>query len=283
MKAIPLPPVTPIKVSEFLLLGIAADLIAIHLTITWKSGFINLWGNSVLFWVAVCSLTWRKHHELSLKSGKIPSFIGALLITGVLLKSTSPFGNFLLLSPFISVLGLSLIASGFRGLKQYWQQLLVLSFLGVPQVTLLWMVDISAFTARFAAFVLWYLGLKVSFQGVHVTLPTGGVEVYPGCSGIENITYMSGLAVLFLVMFPTHWSQKILVPVVAIVIGFVVNGVRIALMTYLIASDNLKAFAYWHTGDGSLIFSMVAVLIFGLFCLLLLQLDAPGNEDSLES
>lgn len=282
MKAIPLPPVTPLKISKFLLLGIAAGCIAIHLTITWKSGNTNFWGSSVLFWVAVCSLVWKKRNTLSLKSDVISSFLGTLLIAGVLLKSIYPSGNFLLLLPLISALGIGLIASGFRGLKQYRQELSILSVLGVPQVTLLWLIDISALTAKFAAFVLWYLGFQVSRQGVNITLPTGGVEVYPGCSGMETIVHLSGLAVLFLVMFPTHWSQKFLVPVVAIFIGFVVNGVRVALMAYLTASDNLKAFEYWHTGDGSLIFSMIAVLIFALFCLLLLQLDEPGNEDFFE-
>lgn len=282
MIAIYLSLVKSLKNSEFWLLGIAAVLIAIHLNITWKSDNSNLWGVSVLFLTAVCYLIWEKRNTLSLKTGVISSFLGTLLIAAILIKSTSFSENFPYVSPFISAIGLGLLASGFKGLKQYWQELLLLFFLGVPKITLLWLIDISLLTAKFAAFVLWYSGFEVSRQGLNITLPTGTVEVYPGCSGMEAIIHLCGFAVLFLVMFPTDWGKKIIVPVIAILIGFVVNGVRVALMAVLAAPATQKAFEYWHKGDGSLIFSLVSVSIFGLFCLFLLRLDEPGNQDSVK-
>lgn len=282
MRAIHLSLVKSLKTSKFWLLGIAAVLIAIQLNITWKSDNSNLWGISVIFWATVCYLIWEKNDTLRLETGVISSFIGTLLIASVLLKSTFHSENFPYVSPFISAVGLGLIASGFKGLKQYWQELLLLFFLGVPKVTLLWLIDISPLTAKFAAFVLWYSGFDVSRQGLNITLPTGTVEVYPGCSGMEAIIHLCGFAVLFLVMVSTDWTKKILVPLVAILIGFVVNGVRVALMAMLAAPSTQKAFDYWHKGDGSLIFSLISVSIFGLFCFFILRLEESSDQDSLK-
>lgn len=278
-----------IKLSKFCLLGIAAGLMVIHITITWKSDNSDLWGISVLFLAAVCSLIWNKRNTLNLETGVMASAIGTFIIASVLFKSTSPIGKFPevidkfhYVFPLISSVGLGLLASGFKGLKQYRQELILLFFLGVPHAIIPSLIDISIFTAQFATAVLWYLGFQVARQGVNVILPTGSVEVYSGCSGMVAILYLWGLAALFLVMFPTGWSKKILVPVVATLLAFVVNGGRVALMAVLAASSNIKAFDYWHTGAGSQLFAMTSVLIFGLFCFFMLRLSEAENGDSVK-
>lgn len=273
MSAIHFNSIEPLKASKFLLLGIAAGLIAIYLNITWKHGNTEFLFTSVIFFVTACYLIWKKRHTLSLKTSFFSSLLGTLLIAVVLFKSTSHISNSIYVLPFMSALGIGLLASGFKGLKQYRSELLLLFFLIVHYATLYWLIDISEFTAKFAALVLWYLGFEVSRQGVYIVLPTGGIEVYSACSGMKNILDLCGLAVLLLVIFPTDWSKKILVPVAAILIGFVINGVRVVLMAILVASKNQTAFEYWHQGDGSLVFSMISVLFFGSFCSFMLRLD----------
>jgi cyanoexosortase A len=235
-----------------------------------------------LFWAAVWSLLWPKRNILKLESGAFSSFVGTFLLALVLLKSTfiSGYDVFLRISPLISALGVALLASGFKGLKQYWRELLILCFLAPSPGAMALLIDISKLTAKFATVILWYLGFNVSNQGVYVNLPTGGVEVYSGCSGIESILYMLGLAVVFLVMFDSRWHYKIIVPVVAIFIAFVVNGFRVALMAVLVANSTKEALEYWHKGDGSMLFSMVSVLIFGLFCLFILPSETLENDDA---
>ena len=271
--------IEPLKASKFFLLAIAAGLIAIHLNITWKLKDFDLLISSVIFWSSVCSLVYQKRHSLHLETEVISSFLGILFLTLVLLKSTSPGLSFIYISPLISAVGISLLASGFKGLKQYRSELIVLFFLGVPHVTLFRLIDISEFTARFAAFVLWYLGFEVSRTGVNILLTAGGLEVYQGCSGLKNIIELWGLAVVLLVMFPTNWLKQSLVLVMATFIGFVVNGIRVVVMGVLVASLNKTAFEYWHIGDGSLIFSMISILIFGLFCFVMLRLDEENSEN----
>jgi cyanoexosortase A len=281
MKAIHLPS----KSSQFWLLGLAAALATIHLTLTMRAGDAPRAGISILFYLAVAFLLWEKRHSFSLKTRVFPSLLGTLLITGVFIKSAFIADDYLLrLLPFLSALGLSLIASSFKGIKLYYKELIILFFLGVPSVLLSSsLTDISPFTAKLAAFFLWYSGFKVSLQGVYITLPTGGVVVSEPCSGMKTITYLLGLAVIFLVMFPINRRNNIIVPIAAVVLGFVVNGFRVAFLTILSTSSNQKAFDYWHYGDGSAIVGIIAVLLLGLFCLFLLRQEESENEGSIES
>ncbi len=289
MKATYLFPVKLIKNSPFWLLGIATGLVAINLTLLWKAGDIGHLGMSVLFWLAVGSLLWEKRHSLNLESGVLPSLLGTLLIAWVLLNSVSlpdtqnPIlhNRFLRISPFIFTLGLSLIASGFWGLKQYWRELTIVFFLGIPSVLASFLTDISPFTAKFATFLLWYSGFDVSLQGLNIILPTGSVRVYSACSGIESMTYLLAISVICLVMFPPKRNHRILVPIVALILGFVVNGVRVALMAVL-AGTNSESFDYWHMGEGSLLFGMIAIAIFGLFYAFLLRQDESETQEAEE-
>ena len=273
-----------IKTSPFWLLTIGSGLMAIHLTLVWKADNPNTLGTSILFWSAVASLVWQRRDDLKLESGVFASLVGFLLIAVILMRSASiPLGgNFFDLIPVLSGLGLGLLASGFRGLKQYWTELVALFFIGAPRLLEPWIVDISPITAKFSAFVLWYSGFEAKLNGVYISLPTGTVEVYPGCSGIETMIHVFGLALLFLLMFPTTWIQKIIVPIVALSLGFFVNGFRVMLLAILVAQNNSEAFDYWHHRDGSFVFSIIAVLLFGLFCWFLLQYNDREPQETTE-
>ncbi|NEP49713.1 MAG: hypothetical protein F6K65_13220 [Moorea sp. SIO3C2] len=78
----------------------------------------------------------------------------------------------------MSVFGLALLASGFRGLKQYWQELLILFTLGVPKLLLPYLPNINPITAKFSAFVLWYSGANFVLQNSYIILPKGRIAIY---------------------------------------------------------------------------------------------------------
>jgi len=265
---------------KYWLLAIATGTIAIHITLTWRSDNIDVLGTSLLFWGAGSILLWEKKDSLDFDSEPIPTFVGISILSLVLLKSISLSGYdiFLRISPLISGLGLGLIASGFKGLKQYWQEFLIVGFIAIPPGLILKFIDVAPFTAKFSHFMLHYLGINATRQGVHLIVESSSLEVASGCTGVGAILQLLGLAMLVLLMFPTNLSQKIFVLIAATVVAFVVNGVRVALMTYLLAFYGQKAFEYWHYGDGSLIFSMIAVAIFGLFCWFTVLRDEPTNS-----
>lgn len=261
-----------LKLFQYWLLATGIGLISIHVNLVWKSNNSSLLGTSILFWTAIGFLVWEKRNDLNLESDIFSSFFGFSLIAVLLVKSASmtSFGGFLYLSPVVYAFACALIASGFKGLKQYGGELLVLFILGLPKLLPMSLINIflSPVTAKLSAFLLWYTGFDVVRSGVYIYLPSTyqRIEVASGCSGLEQILHMLGLGILFIIIFPLNWLPRITLPVFAAVVGFVVNAARVSVMVVILKGDNQQAFEYWHHGDGSLLFSTIAVSVFGLFC-----------------
>ena len=276
-----------LRYPEYLLLGIGFGAIAIHLTLVWKSGNSSLLGTGLLFWMAVCCLIWERKEKLDLNSDIFSSLVGIAFISVLLLKSSAmdSFAGFLYISPFFYGFSVALLASGWRGIKQYKGELLALLSLGAPALLPFWVKNIAPWTAKMSAFILWYTGFDVQRSGVYIYLPGGSVEVASGCSGIELIFQMLGLALIFLIMFPQKWQQKIILPTVAALLGFLVNGARVALMAVVVANSDggAEVFEYWHHGEGSLIFSTICVTLFGLFCWFILNRNSTDNHNTKSS
>ena len=266
---------------KYWVLGIASGLIALHLTLAYRTNDTDLFGTMLLFWGVVAFLISERHESLTFESEVFASFFGASLIALILLKSSSisEYDFFIRATPFLSGISLALLASGTKGLKQYWQELLILAYTAIPPGLIGVLVDLATLTAKFSAFILHYLGFEVVRKGFFLILEKGSVEVYHGCSGANVILQLLGMAVIFLLMFPTTVGQKILVPLVAIISAFVVNAARVALLAVLVSLSQPEAFKYWHEGSGSVIFSMIAVFIFGLFCWFAILKDQPQNKE----
>lgn len=271
----------------FWLLGVTASFIAIHLSLTWHNLSPSFLAMSLLFWLSAANLVWNQRHGLNLNAGVFASLVGTTLLALLLLLNSTAItgGNFLRAYPFLAAVGLALLASGFQGLRQYWQPLVLLFFLGIPEALLSYLTDFSLATARLATVMLWYSGFDVVRQGVNIYLPGGSVEVYPGCSGLQSMMQLLGISVLVLILLPLRWTwvQKIGLPLVAMVIAFIVNGVRVALMAILFTQGQRDAFDYWHLGNGSLIFSGIAVLLFVFLVQWLLRHHTPPVAESVEN
>ncbi|MGB5960340.1 MAG: cyanoexosortase A, partial [Coleofasciculaceae cyanobacterium] len=232
---------------KYWLLAIAAGLMALSINLAMKSEFTDLAGTTLLFWVAVSSQLWKKRHNLNLHSGIFSTLLGTFIITIVIFKCQFPYvdESFLRISPILSLFGFALLASGVKGLKQYWQEILLLSFIAIPQHWLSQLVNLPKLTAKFATFVLLYLGFPAQNEGYFVRLKPSYVEVDAGCSGISLIFQLLGFALIYLVMFPPKKSQVLFIPTVAIILAFILNGVRVALMAYLNNYSHKSAFEYW--------------------------------------
>jgi cyanoexosortase A len=270
----------------FWLIVIAAGLITLNMTLLWKIGDMAHFYMSVVFWLAVGSLLWDKQDSLKqggAKSDTLSIVAGTILIAFIFWKSamlSSQSTYFLRVAPFLSGLGLSLIAVGFQNLKQYGRELLILFFQGVPSViTSPLSENIATLTAKSAHVILWYLGFDVMREGNYVALPTGRVLVYGGCSGLEAMNYLLGLSVVCLVMFPTKQNKPLAIGV-AIAFGYIVNAFRVAGMALLVAHKRLDLFKYWHEGEGSLVVGMIGVILFGIFYQFMLKKDSKISKTS---
>ena len=252
-----------------------STLVIINLTIFYKMDNIAHVGMSGLCWLAIYSLLWDRRGQLKFRQELVPMIIGIFLILVNLWFSksipTEKESNILSVAPFIFSLGMALLASGFQGLKQFKGELLIVFFLAIPRVLLNMFTNISPFTAKVSSFLLHYAGFPVVLDGVFIHLPQGSVKVYEGCSGVESMTYVLSLAVVSLIMFPVRKKDQFYVPLVALIIGFFVNAFRVVLMALLVANGNEESFIYWHEGEGSLVFGMIAVIIFAAYYWLLMN------------
>lgn len=259
----------------FWLLATTAAMMALHLTLLSRTNdpelAQELLATYLLLWVAVGFLVWERRHELVLESGAIGGAIGGGLLLGLLLLSATlpTSGSFLRGFPVVMVLGVGLLASGLRGLHQYWKELCIFGLLMLNPLLKfgLELSNLPRLTAQAAAFMLWYTGFDVRLEGLSLLLPTGRVDVYGACSGVSSMLQMLYISVLFLLLFSLRSTmQQVLTVLLAVLIGFLVNAARVALMAVLVALSQKSAFDYWHTGDGSLIFAAIAVGLFGAFC-----------------
>ncbi|MEO0985299.1 MAG: cyanoexosortase A [Cyanobacteria bacterium J06639_14] len=273
----------PLINSLSLLLGIGAGLIAIHLTLTWKTDNANLFCLSLVFWFAVVSLVYDKREYLKQwhsKNSILFGFLGSAILLLVLLKSRFLTGGnaFLSVYPFVSAIGISLIGFGLPGFRYFWKEITLLFFLGIPKIILIPLLDISPLTAKFGHSVLWSAGIPVSREGVLIHLSHGSVEVYVGCNGMQIITYLLGTAMLLLLYLPVQGFKRFIVPIFAVAIAFIVNGFRVALMALLVNAGDRQGFDYWHEGQGSLIFSLGATILLGLFYWFLLNQETRKSD-----
>jgi cyanoexosortase A len=269
----------------FLILVLGAALVAIQLTLIFKTGNSDRQITAMLFWSVAAYLIWERQDRLKFDTGPVASLLGALLLSLLLLKCTGYCEeSFLIVYPFFASIALALIASGWQGLRAYWREILLLFFAGIPEVLLAKLTDPAPITAQFASSILWFSGLPIVRKGIFLELPGGSVQVYSGCSGVVAMTQLLGMSVLFLMLLPLPWKwyQKAILPVAAVGIGFIVNSLRVSLMAVLVSQKQMAAFNYWHDGSGSLVFSVIGTLLLVLLVWILLQLftpESPAQEE----
>lgn len=256
-----------IKIPVVLLLGLTGLILAIYCTVNLRADKLAHFAMSLVFLCAALSSLWDRRAQIPLGSNALSLGLGICIVAGILYLSFRPptelyFG----FAPLGAALGLMLLASGYQALGQYRIELLTLFCLGLPKLLLKMIPDISPFTAQFSTYLLWYAGFSVRLTDDLIQLPDGAVQVVPSCSGLNLMTYMLAITIIFLLMFPLSTAAKIVAPIVAVTLGFFINGIRVALLALLSTQNNPALFDYWHSNDGALIFVMLTVFLFGLFC-----------------
>jgi cyanoexosortase A len=264
-----------LKHHQYGLLGLTACLYSIYLVLVWRVGDLTHLGVSGLFMLAALTLIWEHHTEHRYRFERGACLLAALLIGWMLWQSlglTVEHHRQLRLFPFTAALAVALVASGFQGLRQYRRELALMFFLGVPSF-LLSLVDISPLTATATTGLLRLGEFNVVQDGVALNLPVGVTVVHSGCSGVESIAYLLGIAVICLTLYPVERTKQISALVAACLISFGVNSVRIAVMATLAAPQDQQELIYWSEGDGSLAFGVAMIVLFAGFYWLLYRLE----------
>ena len=268
------------KKQRFWYFAIAATFTVIYFSLVWQADDTGQLSMSLLFYFCVASLLKDKWGTLSFQKNWSAVCTSLLLMIWILLNISTTTDDYTVrLFPLISGLAIALLASGWFGLKQYWRELTIFFFLGVPSFLAYHFIDISWLTAKFSTLLLWYSGFDILSQGTFMALRDGrAVEVVYDCSGIDMVNYLLGMSIICLIMFPiSGLFKQLFIPLAGSVIGFVVNGIRVAIMVVLMKFDQ-AAFNNWHTGAGSYTFALLGVVLLGL--LYWLFINQKSNQQS---
>ncbi|MDJ0597670.1 MAG: cyanoexosortase A [Crocosphaera sp.] len=279
--------------SKLWLLCLTGSLGAVYLN--WfmvHQAFVNkltLIDKSLLAVIAVCWLLWQKRETLTLETRLYPTLFG-LACFAFFLSNNNYYT--LKILPFFFVLGFGFLTAGFRVFQQYKPELiicLVLGLSGILQKPLNEELStLTTLTTDLTTLVLHLIGYHPLRQGNMLLLypdALATLNVNYGCSGYAQITWLLLIAVIFLAMFPFNLSKKMIVSSLAIIIAFICNGIRIAVLTILVAAGKITEFHYWHEGEGSQLFSIISLFIFGSFCFYLIRTMNPEeiNEEELDN
>jgi cyanoexosortase A len=266
----------------WLLAGVGSATAILHLVLVYRHQTSAQLGITVICWYAVVTLITQRWRQLDLSSGVWARLVGLLLLGLTLFSGVWIAGaheKILFLYPLFGVAGLGLFASGFGGLRQYWRELTILFFLGIPRGFISEWVDLSLVTAKLAAFVLWYAGQSVQLVGTEIVLPGGSVTVDKGCDGTGVISYLVCLAVVFVFLLRVDGSRRLLALLVAPMLAFVTNMIRVLALALMEAAGHHEAFESWHKGSGSIVWTVLPVILFGFLCLLILpKRSSTANE-----
>jgi cyanoexosortase A len=214
-------------------------------------------------------------------------FLGSLMILYALFRTSIIVGSdsFLyLLAPFAGIGLVLLVASG-RDILKFRDSILILfllPFFVIIQILVATFVtdDLSLLTAKFVLFWLNILGVSpVQLIGNTVYVNGGAVQVMHECNGFEMIMQMVITAIIFMVAFPLRSRLgRLFIIFVSPILGFLVNSFRIALLaifTSFNSEQGKNLFDFFHEQAGSLIFSGIAVFIFGYIYLIILERELP--------
>lgn len=137
-------------------------------------------------------------------------------------------------------------------------------------------------TAKYAHTLMWYLGFLVERKGTQLVMPSGAVDIYLGCSGLEAAIVSVKVALFFLLVYPTRLREKLLVPAIAVLSAFIINGFRVIFLAYLVSKQDTAGFEYWHGDQGAQIFSMISMTILSTYCQVLMERDKLQLEPTPE-
>jgi cyanoexosortase A len=221
---------------------------------------------SLLLWGSLYLLLWDRRQFFKKNQDKISRFFGYLIVATLLaLSVVHPGEKELGFFPLAAFLGWFLIFIGASQAKFYLKEFCILIIFGIPKLIPDTAFGLAPVTAKFSAYTLWYLGYPVSLSNnIYIQIPNGGVEVIPACSGINLIVHMLSISVIFLCVFPTGRSHTVLFATLAVLLGFLMNVIRVAMLAALSTPQFEQQFHYWHSASGASLFVLLTLIIYGV-------------------
>ncbi len=280
----PIPPATPRNLWLLLAAAVATQNVAIFTSS--QNPHIGVF--ALLVWGGALICMEDQIEDLEPSPSRLGLLLGSGLILWVLARTAiiQFWDGLLYIMAPLAGLALVLICVPLQGILKLKETLICLLMLpafalinrSLPEEPL------SLLTAKIAAFWVSILGVPVDVRGRDVLLIKGGVTVLGGCNGLDMIAQIVCVALIFLMAFPIRSNlSRLLCLLAAPAVGLFCNTLRIALLALITTTGQGKGdtlFEFFHTEMGSLIFSGVAVFLFGVIYMWLLERELPPLPDS---
>jgi cyanoexosortase A len=274
-----IPPATPRNLWLLLAAAVATQNLGVFQTS--QSEHVTVY--ALLVWGGALICMEDQLEDLDPRPGVLGLLLGTILLLAVMARTALVLhsdGILYILAP-LAGLALAMLSTPFKQLGRLRDSLLCLML--IPAFGLLMKLiperPMSLLTARLSSFWLSILGFDNVVRDRTVMLPTGGVEVLPACNGVDTIAQVIGVSIIFLLAFPIRSGlSRISLLIAAPLIGLASNTIRIAVLALCVAFGQGKGsqlFSFFHDDLGSLLFSGIAVFIFGSLYLRLLERELP--------
>jgi cyanoexosortase A len=274
-----IPPATPRNLWLLLAAAVATQNLGVFQTS--QSEHVTVY--ALLVWGGALICMEDQLEDLDPRPGVLGLLLGTILLLAVMARTALVLhsdGILYILAP-LAGLALAMLSTPFKQLGRLRDSLLCLML--IPAFGLLMKLiperPMSLLTARLSSFWLSILGFDNVVRDRTVMLPTGGVEVLPACNGVDTIAQVIGVSIIFLLAFPIRSGlSRISLLIAAPLIGLASNTIRIAVLALCVAFGQGKGsqlFTFFHDDLGSLLFSGIAVFIFGSLYLRLLERELP--------
>ena len=255
-----------------LFLLLAALMFCWNASILWLSEQdLGLQIFQLLLWLGIAISLEDKLANLWPEPSRLSFFAGTILIA--LLLTLSPaliifqagYIKYLLLPA--SICALALLSRPVQQWQLFAAPLLISLLLPIGGA---FAVLSSPIQNRLTALLTWVflygLGFQAGLSGKEISIGSAGVIVQTNCNGNEQLIFSISMVIIFQLIFPLKQRGHILAAFgAAIVSGYVINTIRIALLAYFTTWEDrsgMAAFDFFH-GHGGLIFCLIAATIAG--------------------
>lgn len=248
------------------------------LIISWANLSPNVQVLNLLIWFGFVVALEDKLPALWPRPSKLSLLCGGILLTALLFRGsfiTSVHDRFTLVFLPLQVAALALLNQSGGRLRMFLVPFLISLLFPLGQ-RLLHLADyLQGTTAVLSWSILMALGFNPVLSGNEVILETGAVSITGYCTGVDQLMICLVVAIIFLLVFPLRiWSHRLLAIIVAIISALIVNAIRIAILALLVSVPNrggMAFFEFLHDSYGGLVFSLIAVGIFGWFYTMLVD------------
>jgi hypothetical protein len=234
-----------------------------------ESGYVLL-----IFYGSAGYFYYQKNNQLKFSNHFFSQLLGGSLMSYLAIRilplQQSKIRIFWTITAPLMILGLILLADGFRGIRQFWRLLLGITFITLISKSIEKIIFSSSYlneiSAKASAYILWYLGFNPQAKSTFLYVNGGVVNINSSCTALPIFLVYFNLLLILWLFYPKFFYPKLIKKffwylLSVFLISFLLSVVRIAVMALVVNDKPL--FDYWHGNQGSNIFMIVGLLCFG--------------------